>query len=491
MEISSQFKFFLGACAVLIAISLFLLNDIMTIWSGAEAAFLWDILSDAKAKAFPVSLVANVIEPTSLFPFWFRIIGIVLFISSIVRFYFVAHPFLGKKTVLLTSALIGASFLIPVLAKLATLDIWVFAFHFTAFFTLIRYLKEPKIGWQLLYYFLIAISLLIAPISSLIFLLGTATFIWWKHPQGKRLVKLNPWFSIGIQAAIFYFSGLLQWQGNWQIFSFEGATIGKYLLYNLIGILPFIGFVIAGLRDLAYKAKKKEELAIIIMALLLFSLLALSPVLQVGLALIAAKQMLVFYDKNYPFKNWVRTGTILHLVFAFMVSVALMLGGYSYFGALGFRSGLIFCFMYWAIGLIGVFGLYGGENRKMLIGGPILSGVLSMFIFWMQLYPLIESRRNFPKELIEAVGEKQRVEKVFIIQNKEKIPTALAVHSKKAFPDAEIIEGSTTQLETAWGNAKNAVLFKQVSEDSNEAGKTIKKGWNDRLKQVFWAVEIK
>ena len=99
---------------------------------------------------------------------------------------------------------------------------------------------------------------MISPISSLIFLVGTATFIWIKHPNGKRLIKLNPWLAILVLGGGAQFLGLLQWESDWLILAFTGSSIGKYLLYSLIGVLPFIGFVVGGIRDLIYKVGKGE-----------------------------------------------------------------------------------------------------------------------------------------------------------------------------------------------------------------------------------------
>jgi hypothetical protein len=465
----------------------------MTIWSGAEAGWLAASLSGEQTSFLPLMLMKFLAQTQDDFPFVPRITGAVLFLISVAGFYRIAKPYLGKMVVILTSLVLGAGFLIPVLSKLATLDIWIFAFHFLTFFTLIRFLKQPKIEWRVLFYLLLAISILIQPVSALVFLLGSSTFFWWKHPQGNVVFKLNPWIAGVVLTVVFHFSGLLLWQNDWQIFSFNGADFGKYLLFNFIGVLPFIGFLVGGIRDLVFKLKKGEELAIVITSLLIFSIMAQSPVLQAGLALLIAKQMLLYSDKNYPFKNWVVTTTILHLVSAFILSVFLMLAGMVNFGGIGFRSGLIFSFMYWAIGLIGVFGMYG-KQRHMLIGGPVLSGVLTMFIFWVQLYPLLESKRNLPKVIIEKVDimlEDQQVKKLFIVDS-GKGASAIKVYAQEAFHDVQIIESDSSQIMSLWENTSHGILLNTFILSGEDTEGVIKlEGWNDRLEDENWFIHPK
>ncbi len=491
MEVSVRFRAFLVLCTMMISLSLFLFNDLMTIWSGAEAAWLGESLSPEKTSFLPLKLMKLLAQTQENFPFVPRISGAVLFLASIAGFYYIAKPYLGNIVVLLTGLVLGAGFMMPVLAKVATLDIWNFAFHFLAYFTLIRYIKKPAMEWQILFYGLMAIALLVQPVAAFIFLLGSSVVLWWKHPQGNRLVKLNPWVAGVILGIIFHFLGLLQWQNDWQLFAASGKDLGNYLLFNLIGILPFIGFLAGGILDLFYKLKRGEELALIIFVLILFSILAQSPVLQAAFALLIAKQMLLFYDERYPFKSWVRAVTIIHLIFAFGLSVVLMLSGVTEFGGLGFRSGLIFSFMYWAVGVVGVFGQYGTQ-RTMLIGGPVASGVLTMLIFWMQLYPLVESRRNLPKRIVESIesaeGQKE-ITSIIITDSTSHKFSNLPVYLGLGFPEAEIVSMDFEEGKQNWEKSSNKVWLNNWNpeRDSSEQVLTIE-GWNDQLTPETWTI---
>jgi hypothetical protein len=493
MEVSVRFRAFLVLCTMMISLSLFLFNDLMTIWSGAEAAWLGESLSPGNTNFLPLKLMKVLAQTQENFPFVPRISGAVLFLASIAGFYYIAKPYLGNVVVLLTGLVLGAGFMMPVLAKIATLDIWNFAFHFLAYFSLIRYVKKPAVLWQILFYLFMAIALLVQPVSALIFLLGSSVVLWWKHPQGSRLVKLNPWVAGVVFAVIFHVSGFLEWQNDWQLFAATGKDFGKYLLFNLIGVLPFIGFLTGGILDLFYKLKRGEEMSLIIFVLILFSILAQSPVLQAGLALLITKQMLLFYDERYPFKSWVRAITIVHLIFAFGLSVVLMLGGFSEFGGLGFRSGLIFSFMYWAVGVIGVFGQYGTQ-RTMLIGGPVASGVLTMLIFWMQLYPLVESRRNIPKRIVESIEsiENPIAISAFIITDSTQQRYAnLPVYLGLAFPDTKVASRDYRAGKQNWETGLDQVWLNNLSSESDTSDQVLTvEGWNDRLKPERWTIRF-
>lgn len=494
MEISTRFWAFLLFCSLIISLSLFLFNDLMTIWGGAEASWLSASLSEEGTSFLPLAIMKLLAQTQENFPFVPRVTGAVLFLASVLGFYYIAKPFLGKMVVMLTALLLGAGFLIPVLSKIATLDIWNFAFHFLVYFSMIRFLKQPKLEWRLMFYGLFALSILVQPVSALIFVLGSSTLLWWKHNEGSRLVSLNPWIFGTVITLVFHFAGLLSWKNDWQIFSAYGNDIKQYLLYNLIGVLPFIGFWAGGLRDLVYKLRRNEELAIITASLIVFAFLAQSPVIQVGFAFISAKQMLVFQQENYPFKNWVRTVTILNLILGFVLSVFLMLGGMAEFGGIGFRSGLIFSFMYWAIGIVAVIGMYGGQKR-FIIGGPVASGVLCMFIFWMQLYPLIESKRNIPRravEHIEKISEQNDLEKIFISNSEKGKTSGFYVHTKHAFPNLEIIEDQANSVKDAWAKSNNSILInKENVEADSPQDSTLLIGWNDRLESEAWSINTK
>ena len=83
MEISNRFRAFLVFCSLIISLSLFLLNDLMTIWSGAEAGWLSASLSKEGTFFLPLLLMKFLAQTQDDFPFVPRITGAVLFLISV------------------------------------------------------------------------------------------------------------------------------------------------------------------------------------------------------------------------------------------------------------------------------------------------------------------------------------------------------------------------------------------------------------------------
>ncbi|MEL6277049.1 MAG: hypothetical protein AAFU03_18255 [Bacteroidota bacterium] len=69
----------------------------------------------------------------------------------------------------------------------------------------------------------------------------------------------------------------------------------------------------------------------------------------------------------------------------------------------GFRAVLGMVAAYWIFSILAVIGLYG-KRRDFAIGGTILTGLLAVLFFWVQVYPYFELERHWPKDLITESG---------------------------------------------------------------------------------------
>ena len=201
---------------------------------------------------------------------------------------------------------------------------------------------------------------------------------------------------------------ILLLQGNQGIRSywFWGGRPLAYLAflgYSILSFLPITGWFLAGVRDLIYKVRRGEQAARLYTAGLFISFITQSLVFPLLLALLAGKQMqLYFRAENYPWRDWARGGAVVHLVFAFVGAfVALLFGGISFSGE-GFRAALGMAAAYWIFSLLGVIGLYG-EKRDFALGGSLLAGLLGVLFFWVQVYPYLETERDWPTELVDQL----------------------------------------------------------------------------------------
>jgi hypothetical protein len=203
---------------------------------------------------------------------------------------------------------------------------------------------------------------------------------------------------------------------NWTVPSAVGTLISlivlvaqgpqdasTYWYYGLLGMLPLAGWLLAGIRDLIFKAKQLEPFSMIIGLGLIATLLAQSLLFMLLLSVVAGKQMLLYFsERNYPWKDYVRAASVIHLVLAFIAVFLVLAGGGLAFPGAGFRAALGMGAAYWIFSLLATLGIYG-DRRDFAIGGSILSGVLTALFFWVQVYPYLEADRSWPKQLVELV----------------------------------------------------------------------------------------
>lgn len=384
-----QFRVFCVVVGAICVINMLVMNDFASLWSGAEAALANS--SGAEVRWYLPAIIQKMLWNAgggNLFVY--RLPGVVWLLGAAAGFYFLARPLLGARTAVLTLLVAGASLGIPQLAKIATPDAWILALHTLAYVLLLRFLKQPRMVWRIAFYTVVLSAGLVHSYSTLILFCIAPAILYFRHPQGKRLWALQPWTAAIVALGIASFTGAAQWNPPW---FFAGFFQSPYWLVTLLGFLPFTGFVLSGLRDYIPKLRKGDETALIVLVWIGAGLLAGTPVAGVALALLIARQMDAYFHPNYPYAAVVQTGAVLHLILVFFGAMGLMLGGLHYFGGLGFRAGLAVGAAYWSMSFLGVIGLYG-KQRRLVIGGPILAGALAVLLFWLQAFPILESRRQ-------------------------------------------------------------------------------------------------
>lgn len=492
MQLSYRFQLLILLIIILASASLFVMDDIMTIWDGAEAQLLWDLQSNSSSSFyFPKDFLQ--LLPIESTPLDYRWPGGVLLMSTFLLLWWIMKPLFDKEMSLLTLLVLASSFLVPFAAKLATADIWAFCFFSIAYFSMIRFLKQPTWLWRIVFAVFLTGAILIHPLSAIIFFIGTSLFLYWKHPQRKNLVQLYIWPILLAVVAIAHFTGLLQWNHSYMIWNFPYSNYGQFLLFSLLGILPFSGFFIGGIRDWVYKVQKNEELAIITGAAVIFGIFAQSMIIQLAFAAMIAKQMMLFSHEKYPFRNWVGSGAIIHIVLAFIVSIILMIQGVFLFGSIGFRSGLVFSIMYWSMGLIAIFGIYS-RQRQWYIGATLLSGALSYFIFMIQVYPLIEKERNYAKRItdttMEIIGLNPSTPVHLIGSNRHNTPTIPLYLQQK---HDKVLLSTSENAQTTITNNKGIVIVEEQQYRNLFPQQTIDStylisGRNNYFDEISWYI---
>ena len=407
--ISSRFQFFLWICSFFCFAALVLRTDVMTVWPGAEAYALDHALSNDRgatmlsflyAQLFPLGTAVDATtEAIWLFP---RLLSAAAVLVTAFFTYRLAGRLFGKAAVTLGLVAAAASLFLPFFGKVATPDALALCgqagFLWCAYLTGAdreRSYLPPAAGFLFL-------AGLAAPLSSLIF--GAGAIVAARYLTGGSKAWVNLLLLLSIPLMILLLQGGQGGRSYW----FWGAHplgYGRFLGYAFLGMAPLIGFLLAGLRDLFYKFPRGEQQARLYVAGLALSLLAQSLVFPLLLALLAGKQMQLYFQAgNYPWKDWVRGGATVHLILAFLAAFLALAGtelSFDTSGA-GFRAALGMAAAYWIFSLFAVVGLYG-DKRDFALGGTVLSGVLGVLFFWVQVYPYLEVERSWPSDLAREI----------------------------------------------------------------------------------------
>lgn len=414
-----SYKFFLIFIAFFVVVNLLIMNDIATVWSGAEAYnfFTATIHSIIQHPLQGLMVLSQSLGDAQVFAM--RSFNGLLLLLGGFGVYQIGRKIFGTPVIFSTLLVAATSLLLVNIAKLATGDIWLAVCHTLAVFTQIRYLKTTVNKWRWAHTFLLGISIWLAPAQTAIFFLCFSVLLYLFHPQRKPIIELLQWITIPFFLGVIYII-------DYHMFFSTNAVLGtlnhpsqSHHFYWLIfaGTLPWIGFVLSGLFQIVKRLGKREEFAILMGSWLVAALVMKSLSIIWLFAIIAAKQLENYQLPNFPKiqENIIKTFSLLNLIAAFCGAIYLMLNMFYIFEAPGFRAAMFTGAVYWMPLIFGVIGLYG-KNDKLIRAGFATAGVLVTSMFWLQMYPFIESQRNLPQRVVQTVIEQENsdAKKVFL-----------------------------------------------------------------------------
>ncbi len=356
------------------------MNDWMPLWGAWETPNLQGLQESSGGLSLSQRITSWWIDPLHTNLFLLRLPSVLLLLLSLAGAYLLAKPIFGGLTSIHIGLVLSTSFVLLFCSKLFVNDTWLFATQLLSLLAQLRFLKKPSLPNALLFWLPVLLGLLIHPWSVAIAAFVFGVYLRMFHPQGKRLDKLGFW----ILPLVGFFS---PFQKSGFILAYGALPYWKFLALVLGGFLPWTGFMVASFSDLLYKLRKREEMAIIIGGLLLAGLFAQSLILTLPLALLIARQVSAYFQKNYPYKTRVRAFSVLHLLASFFIITLLLLTAYSNIGGLGFRGIMTTGAVYWMLTLIGVIGFFG-DYRRLVLGGIVGGALLAFFLFWVQTYPV-------------------------------------------------------------------------------------------------------
>jgi len=409
---SDRYKWFLGLLAVLTVISLIVMNEFTTIIESQEAFNILHVQNQIGEKAvpsvapFPNTSQFIIYKLFGFSPFWMRMSNVIVFLLLLLGIRVWCGKIFGKEQAITFITTIVSSFLLISMSKFAVADIPLAAFHMMIFAFLVICLKQPKVKWQIVYGLFVMGSFLVNPTSGVIYGIGLLSYMLIFHKNSKNLRQPLIFGIWAFFIILFFFLGGFSWGTDGFVFPFQSSW-KQYFIWQLIGLLPWFGFLPAALWDLFQKLKKKEEMAIILFGWLLFSLISHGLVLQLCLLFLISKQLNNYFKPNYPYKDLVKTFSIINLVFTFFALLAIMFGGFAALHTTGFRSAAVFSGMYWVLSFIGILGLFS-NSRKYVLGGFGIAGAFSLMLFWVQINPIVNRFRDINVQLLDRVEELEK-----------------------------------------------------------------------------------
>ena len=379
--------------------------DVMTAWPGAEGFALAEAVGISYGRYLPAALNHALLplgetitaggNASFLFP---RLVSALCLMLTTVFTYRWMTQLFGRQVSQLTLLCAGASFFLPFFGKMATADALALLGHSGMFWTVLLFGLTKDRRKLFPFGAFALLGAIAAPVSTLLLalmLVILAVFqrmdYGWQLPAG---------IAVGVSCLVLLVQGP-QGANTYWFYGQEDSRVLDLLYYGLLGMLPLSGWLVAGVRDLFFKAQKFEQFSLIVGMALFGTLLAQSLLFMLLLALLAGKQMQLYFDGNYPWKDYVKTASVLHLVVAFIAAFLLLTGGGIAFSAEGFRAVLGMAAAYWIFSLLAVLGIFG-ERRDFAIGGSVLAGLLTIMFFWVQVYPYLEADRSWPKRLLQT-----------------------------------------------------------------------------------------
>lgn len=461
---------------------------VLALFYGSDFIAIWDIETDlanaslnnlSEGMAFSIrdsfSTLAEMMTAGSLstvgYSEWgIRMPSLLMLATSFFAFYKLGGKIFSNKFSLLTLLLATASFPLLIIGKIATTDIWLFSIQLLIYPLSIIQLKKRNNLYTPLIILLSVLLVFIQPLSALLFnaiFFGTLFLL---HKNGKSLL-IESSTTIAASLAIPFLLGL-PWINEGFLFSYN-HYLGYYFLAVFAGVLAALGFMPAVLTHLYKRLIIKEEMAILSFAGIMAGLCSVSLFAHFLLLFLLVKQIEAFTQNNYPYKNIVKTFTILQVLLSFFVAMLFMLNGFTWFQGTGFRKALIFGTPLWGIGIFTLVALYS-NNKKYIMSSIVLGGVIANFLFWTQIMPLWEAERNIHKDITESVLETVKANEKTSIYLTDQLAGAKALHFYRKTKLNGKIVGYASPLEKGLDNKGFIYVTNKKETQPNDSISIIK-----------------
>jgi hypothetical protein len=334
-----------------------------------------------------VSLSQTLFDSFSEQAFLWRLTTMISIVISILVSFRIGKRLFGKDSLQWAMIIMTCSIFLLFYARFYALDNLYFALQMPLALLLISFIKTRNKKDLVIILPLALLCLSLDWYKTFIFLsmFGIGTYIFlYQTNKALKYTYLIAAFLLAIFNYFFIGSTLFN-----SMFLFQAANLQLHVFIGILilGFLPFIGFVIAGLVSLPVQVSRKDEFSIWMFLLLIPALLSFSMLPVFVISMLVGKHSLAFASERYKYKGLVKTIFLVHLTLILVGGIVALIWAFLEYRGAGFRAGLGLCSIYWILGFSTVVGLYGG-NMKYYLRAPLLAGPLFILFFWVLAYQM-------------------------------------------------------------------------------------------------------
>lgn len=468
---------------VFIAINaLFVLNE--------QTGFLMDsefklIIGDRFGEhPFWVGLSQQIFELTGGQSFIWRLVSMIALVISLLASYNIGKKLFGKDSLQWAMIIMTSSIFLLFYGRFFSLDTIYFVLQLPLALLMIDYIKTPKTKNLLILIPLLLLCFSLDWYRTLVFIFLFGSGIYAFLFQIRKSIKIvYLLFSLSFLVVNYLFVGAGSFNN---FFLLQSGTLGlhSYVIILLVGFLPFIGFVLAGIFSLPLQIKRKDEFSIWMFLLLVAGLISFSMIPVFVFSMLIGKHSLAFASERYKYKNLVKTSFLVHLTLILVGGIVTLIWAFIEYRGAGFRAGLGLCSIYWVLAFATVVGLYGG-NMKYYLRAPLLAGPLFVLFFWVLVYQLDPNILGPYQPTSMQESEKEVSVYLSDLSLKNNLDY---LYSKGKLNNTEVYNGNVNTENLQVPALLDEITFQKIQEDLNEAYSVKKKTFftGARLKSLYF-----
>ncbi len=494
--------------AVLAAI-VFVNNGNVSLWDQDEAAYAGFAKHMIETHEYSVpSFTWSEVHRKPPLHFWlislsYRIFGVnefaVRFFVALAVFlvylmiYFFGKKFIGEKAAFYSAIVLGSSFFVPLLGKLAVTDGLLLFFHTLAGFALLYVLTERSWKWVAIFWIAVAGGLLVKGPPILIFTGFMIIILFAFHPQRKNLLILHPWFFGWLALAPLVIWGYIAWQQDngqfikwlidWYVLkrvdsAVFGQTgpVGYYLVTIVLFFASYFVFFPSAFKNSVKEFWSKEKSAWFLLAawfvagwffyeFLKSKLPAYVIAAYPGFAMAIGYQMFVA-EKNDKDLKLMKYSAVFHLIITLSIVTGLVLVSKKYFDAAGYGQAFSIAMVYLMGTILGLVYIWTGQTEKAN-KTLLFNGTLFLILVVLALLPKADALRDATKQTALYIQQKAGSTGVIVVQQDFGHPPSLPFYLEtKVKSDTIIYDNNFETADSIYNSVNNCVLILSPSAAS-------------------------